>query len=193
MEWVFDNIWILLAIAGAIAQTLIKKKAPSADDGTAPSEETFEDPMLAERTRKIREDIQQKIEARRRADGQMQPVPQREVVTEQMPEWMRELPPVVQEAYVPPRSTRAEVERLETQRHAEVLEQQAALADQLRHAKATKAALPKRAAFETAISERDSAQSRARGVLLGELRNPAALRRAFILREVLGPPVAMKR
>lgn len=193
MEWVLDNIWILLAVAGAIAQTLMKKKAPGADDDSAPSEQTFGDPMLAERTRKIREDIQQKIEARRRADGPVQPAPPREVVTEQMPEWIRELPPVVQEAFAPPRQTHAEVERLETQRHAEILEQQAALADQLRHAKATKAALPKRAAFETAISERDSAQSRSRNVLLSEVRDPAALRRAFVLREVLGPPVALRQ
>jgi hypothetical protein len=35
-------------------------------------------------------------------------------------------------------------------------------------------------------------QAAARDRILGDLRDPEALRRAFVLREVLGPPVALR-
>lgn len=193
MDWVFDNIPLLLFIAAGIAQMLLKKKAPEDAPEAPPAEASFEDPQLAERTRKIREDIQRKIEDRRRADSRPQPAPapQAEASPEQPPEWIRELPPVVQEVFQTPRQTAAH--HAELQRQAELLERQATLAEQLRQAQAMKAAVQKRTTFETAISEKDGAKGRSQRALIGELRDPAALRRAFVLREVLGPPIALRR
>ncbi|MBI3884995.1 MAG: hypothetical protein HY302_04620 [Opitutae bacterium] len=190
MDWILDHIGWLLVAAGAIAQMLMKKKGQTADDDeAAPREETFEDPMLAERTRKIREDIQRKIEERRRGGALTRP----EAPPEIAPESVRELPPVVQEVFASPRQLRETADRHETERHAEMLEEQATLADQLRQAQAMKAGALKRAGFETKISDADETNDRSRGALVGELRDPAALRRAFVLREILGPPVALRR
>ena len=189
MDWILDHLWVVLAAAGAIAQMLMKKKAPEGVDDAPPREETFADPMLAERTRKIREDIQRKIEERRHGGALTRPEPPPEYA----PESVRELPPIVQEVFTTPRQIREEANRAETERHGEVLAQQAALAEQLRHAQAMRAATQKRPEFETKISDLDQTSDRSRGALVVELRDPAALRRAFVLREILGPPVALKR
>lgn len=190
MDWILDHLWVVLAVAGAIAQMLMKKKPQEGvDEETPPREETFENPMLAERTRKIREEIQRKIEERRRGGALTRPEPPPELA----PESVRELPPVVQEVFTSPRQLRETADRVETERHAEMLERQAALAEQLRQAQAMKAGAQKRAEFETRVSDADQTNDRSRGALVVELRDPAALRRAFVLREILGPPVALKR
>ena len=190
MDWILDHLWVLLAAAAAIAQMLAKKKRPEgAEDEASPREDTFADPLLAERTKKIREDIQRKIEERRRGGALTRPEPPPEMA----PESVRELPPVVQEVFTSPRQQRETADRVETERQAEMLEKQAALAEQLRQAQAMKAGAQKRAEFETRISDLDQTNDRSRGALVVELRDPAALRRAFVLREILGPPVALRQ
>ncbi len=66
--------------------------------------------------------------------------------------------------------------------------------EKLREAEQMKAAAEKRTEFEKATVDH-AAENRAatRSTVLGDLRTPDALRRAFILREVLGPPVALRR
>ncbi len=91
----------------------------------------------------------------------------------------------------PPRPVAAS--RIEAQRQAEILEQQAALAEQLREAQLLKAAAQKRLEFEAATTDHTAeVLGQNRSTILDDCRNPAALRRAFILREVLGPPVALR-
>jgi hypothetical protein len=65
--------------------------------------------------------------------------------------------------------------------------------EKLAEAKLMKEAAQKRQAFEAATADpAPAARSETRTAVLDELRTPAALRRAFILREVLGPPVALR-
>jgi hypothetical protein len=83
---------------------------------------------------------------------------------------------------------------LEAQRQAEILEEQATLAERLQEAEQMKIAAQKRARYEAATADHSNvARSLSRSTVLDDLRDPAALRRAFILREVLGPPVALRR
>lgn len=204
MNWLLDNIWVLLAIAGVVAKVLqsVRGQKPGAGDGPAepPKEYEFEDPDLAERTRKIREEIQRKIEERRGqhmrpavpqaepepprlAPGQSSPQATPPVLT--LPEVIRE---VIQPEAPPIYSTRAD-----EMRAAEEAERQAALEEQLREAEQMRAAAQRRAAFEAATADNTTiAREGARAGVLEDLRDPAALRRAFILREVLGPPVALR-
>lgn len=196
LDWATKHTFTLVIIAGVIAQ-LIKavRGQKDANDTEAPmqpsAEGTFEDPELAERTRRIREDIQRRIEERRRAAGQggysEQPA---------APEPARhEPPPLVREVAVEaaPEPMRAPTPRLEQQRQAEILEQQAALAEQMRELELMKAAAVRRTEFERSTADIQTEQKvAARGELLGELREAHALRRAFVLREVLGPPVALR-
>lgn len=202
LQWVLDNLFTVLIIAGVLAQLIQAVKGRKADDEDAgpavePPGEESEDAEQAERTRRIREDIRRRI-AERRAGGAppAEPAPEQELETEEVygePVY-REPPPLVREvAAAPPPPVVVAAPRFEAQRQAEILEQQAALAERLRQLEEMKAAAQRRAAFEAlTVSSVAAERAQARGALLDDLRDPAALRRAFVLREVLGPPVGLR-
>ncbi len=197
MKWLLENAWILIVIAGVAAQLM--KAARTGQKGgeetpAPPKEYEFDDPELAERTRKIREEIRRKIEQRRGQAYQPQPVPP--VVVEPSPEAtpppVMQLPRVVREVMIQRVPAPAPV-RAETSAQAEEMERQNALAERLREAEIMREGAAKRAAFEAATADKEPALLAAtRTTVLEDLREPAALRRAFILREVLGPPVALR-
>jgi len=191
MRWITDNLQLVLAIAGALAWWLTQRKQAAAEAEQPPphEEKSFEDPELAERTRRIREEIQRKIEQRARGYAHEQPKPVRPEVAE-LPPVIRELFQEPEPAPVMPRAA----SRQEAQRQAEILEEQAAMAEQLRQAKLMKVAAAKRKEFEAATADHRAAKrTETRSSVLGDLRTPESLRRAFILREVIGPPVALRR
>ncbi len=196
LQWMLDNAFAVVIVGGVLLQLLqaiMKKKegqdAPPAEEQRREYE--FDDPELAERTRRIREEIQRKIAQRQRGSagqgGDEIPLP----AGYESPE----PPPLVREvAEQRPVTTAATGTRFETQRQAEILEQQAAWAAKLQEAQRMKTSALKRAEFEAATKDRvQAARSVSRAGVLGDLRDPAALRRAFILREILGPPVALRK
>ncbi|MBI2497238.1 MAG: hypothetical protein HYV75_04725 [Opitutae bacterium] len=190
MRWFTENLEMILAVAGALAWWLTQRKQTAEDAAPrSPEEKSFEDPELAERTRRIREEIQRKIEQRARGYANEQPRP--------MPPEPAELPPILREIFVPPEPVDAAPPpptRLEAQRQAEILEQQAALAERLEEARLMKTAAQKRREFEAATADHAAeVRTVTRTTVLDDLRTPEALRRAFVLREVLGPPVALRR
>lgn len=189
MDWVFDHLQLVIAAAGAIAWWLNQRRKGATDGDEAPpsQETTFDDPELAERTRKIREEIQRKIAERAHGYPTEQPTLPLDVPDE---------PPLVREVIVTqaPPVPRRGLTALEAQRQAEILEEQATLAERLQEAEQMKLAAQKRARYEAATADHTTAaRSLSRSTVLDDLRDPAALRRAFILREVLGPPVALRR
>ena len=196
LQWILDNAWTLIIVGTVLAQlfqAIMRKKdgsqAPS--DEEQPREYEFEDPELAERTRKIREEIQRKIAQRQRGgvepDATETPAPA--AYEPEAP------PPLIREVVdTRPVATAFTGTRLDTQRQAEILEQQAAWAEKLQEAQRMKASALKRTEYETATADHSqTARSVSRVGVLDDLRGPAALRRAFILREVLGPPVALRK
>lgn len=195
MSWIQDHLQLLLMIGGAIAWWLNQRNQKPEEDEQAPPprDASFDDPDVAERARRIREEIQRKIEERTRG-GHVPPLPE----TRPEPVAYQEPPPLVHELPSRPPAVPeygARPSRQEVNRHAEILEQQAALAEQLRMADEMKRSMQKRVAFETATQAGDPAlvqQRRNVAALRADLRSPAALRRAFLLREVLGPPVALR-
>ena len=189
MDWVLKHLQLLIAVAGAVAWWLKQRRQAQAGEATAPpAEATFADPELAERTRRIREDIQRKIAERSRPrvpppPGAAKPAP---LVS---PAVLRE---AVRRQAEPATLSKAAAAQLEARRTAEILEQQAGLVEQLRQAAERKAATLRRSQFENQASGGEQAAALARGALGDDLRNPDALRRAFILREIIGPPVALR-
>jgi len=186
MDWVFDHLQLIIVIAGSVAWWLNQRKQAQAGDEAPPPETSFDDPELAERTRKIREEIQRRIAELARGYPTEQPTRPQDEPTE---------PPVVREVVVTQSTPgrRASTVHYEAQRQAEILEQQAALAEKLQEAALLKAAALKRKEFETATADQTAiVLTQTRSTVLGDLRDAAALRRAFILREVLGPPVALR-
>lgn len=183
MDWVFDHLQLIIVIAGSVAWWLNQRRQAQAGDEAPPPETPFDDPELAERTRKIREEIQRKIAGRARGYPTEQPTRPHDEPAE---------PPIVREVVMTPAPHRG-LPHMEVQRQAEILEQQAALAEKLQEAALLKAAALKRVEFEAATADQTAVVlTQTRSTVLGDLREPAALRRAFILREVLGPPVALR-
>ena len=188
MDWVSEHLQLIIAIAGAVAWWLNQRTKPEAGTEEPNPDKGFEDPELAERTRRIREEIQRKIEQRARGYPSAHEVAPPEPVV--IPPVMRE---VVRREPGAPTLSRAAQSHVDAQRTAEILEQQAALMEQLRQAQEMKSAALRRTQFETEVASKEEAAVAAVRNALGEdLRNAAALRRAFILREVLGPPVALR-
>ena len=194
IQWLIDNPVLVVIIGGVLAQMMkavFGKKGAEAEEAPPRKEFEFDDPELAERTRKIREEIQRKIAQRQRggADPDAAEAPAPAAYEAEVP------PPLIREVVEQrPVATAATGTRLDTQRQAEILEQQAAWAEQLQEAQRMKASALKRSEFETATADHSkAARTLSRVWVLDDLRDPAALRRAFILREVLGPPVALRK
>jgi hypothetical protein len=181
MDWILNHLQFVLAAAGALAYWLNERRKAGQEEAPPPHvSKTFEDPELAERTRKIREEIQRKIDQRARGYVQPQaPVARAEYESP---------PPIIREVAVARSS-----HRLDAQRQAEILEEQAAMMERLREVEVMKAAAQKRVEFETATSDPSpELRAQTRSTVVQDLRSSAALRRAFILKEVLGPPVALR-
>lgn len=204
VDWILNHIWVVVVLAGLVAKVLqaVRGNTPAAGKDAAPPEErVFADPELAERTRKIREEIRRKIAERRGQSGPPSvPDPARAKLRREdrspeatPPPTVLELPPMVRKMLspvpppVPPPLT------VESAGAAAELARQAALAEQLRRVVPLKTGEERRAAFANSIADKEQAALViGRGALLDDLHSPDALRRAFVLREVLGPPVALR-
>lgn len=209
MDWILDNLQIVVAIAGAIAYWLNARSKDKAGepadydgDGTPDNvpgggrlmrehEEAMEQ---AENTRRIQEEIRRKI-AERQGGGAhptppMMPAPPVIVAPPPIPAFRREDP---ERAL---RERLAEARRVDAEREAAaVLERQRGLAEQLAALQSRKDAT-QREVGDTWVTEPVFAESGSRVrddmSLVSELRTARSLRRAIILREVLGTPVGLR-
>ena len=200
MDWILDHLQIIIAIAGAIAYWLNARKKEKAgepadydgdgkpdalpQDGRSLREQTGP-AQHDDNTRKVQEEIRRLIAERNRGEGRPA------------------LPPVPAPSFPPPLSRRepelapyaAEIRREETEREsAAVLERQRGLADQFAALQARRAAAAREAkSVWTAAPEPAGASSAGGDVsLLRELRSARSLRKAIVLREVLGAPVGLR-
>jgi len=211
MNWVLEHLQILIGVAAAIAYFLNRSRADAGEAGRA-SGETEE--ARAERTRQLQDEIRRKIAERRAAAGEappLQPAAGAGRVRDRMPPLVRptQVPPIdpfggpmrrivrefeaaAEKQFEPER----EREREEAE-HKAVLARQEKLAEEMRALEAARVAEQRRAA-ELAARKREERETAGRGrvgspVSLSEqLRDPRELRRAFVLREVLGAPVALR-
>ncbi len=204
MDWILDHLQVIIAVAGAIAYWLNARKKEQAGepadydgDGTPDNTSPFgralrnEDGGDDENTRRIQEEIRRKIAERQGGES-----------PQTAPAELRPAPPPVpvhrREEDASPYAQES-VRRFEAERDAAaVLERQRTLADQLaalraRRSEAEQAAKAMRTSGAAAHSGLPSQRSETDDVgLLRELRNARSLRKAIVLREVLGAPVALR-
>ncbi|MDD2764593.1 MAG: hypothetical protein PHE83_11525 [Opitutaceae bacterium] len=181
MEWILDHVQVLFAIAIAVVAILQKLRRSRAEGTT--DEAPAVDPQEAERTRRIQEEIRRRIMERR---GLAPAAPAPPEAAEEAPEILP--PPMVEEGrpfVLEPPLPVMEVTAV-PDRAAELVRQQQML-QQLRE---SESARPKRPAVVTATD--GSPASAPENGLPADLRRPAGLRRAVILREILGPPVGLQ-
>jgi hypothetical protein len=205
MKWILDHFQLLVPIAAGLAywlnQLLVSARGESKDDAPRAGSPgaPFQEPEDDERTRRIQEEIRRKI-AERRGGGQ--PPPNRPAPAE----------PPMAPPVIAPRPTAQEMprglrERLEAKlaeararAEAAAQERQRQLQDQEMALKAERLAAERRAAeiAAQALAATKPAPSTEEGVSGGsarwsdDMRIPRNLRRAIVLREVLGPPVGLR-
>jgi hypothetical protein len=199
MEWVFDNlklvIFAIVIVVYAIKAMRGKADASGTHPTTSHTPEAGGDPAEAERTRQIQEEIRRRILARQRGEEPSTPPPL--VVVREAPpvhaprkdEWTDEPetpaspPPLPATAYAQPSEATA------------VLEQQRALEEKLRLVRLTRdaarAGIPALAQPNARFGSTDRATA-AQRALRHDLAHPTSLRRAILLREVLGEPVGLR-
>jgi hypothetical protein len=172
-------VFVLLVVFSIVRNVLRLTKKLGDTTSSSPRAPEVHDPALAERTRRVQEEIRRKIAERR---GTVAPPASaaRETTRE---------PPVVY-GEPPP-------EPVWTVSNAAVLERQQQLADQMRALELARVAEQRRAVnvaatLKTAAESETGMLAASRDGLLADLRDPASLRRAFVLREILGAPVGLR-
>lgn len=204
MDWILDNLQIVIAVAGVIAYWLNARKKDKAGEpadydgdgrpdnipgGGRHMREHEQAREQAENTRRIQEEIRRKIAERNAGAGES---PRRTAVPPPMP--------TVTPPPMPPARDRRHEQAMEARRAeaehetAMVMERQRALADQLSALQARKAeaARDAKAAWSTSSPAKTKREPRDDLGLAAELRNAHSLRRAMVLREILSTPVGMR-
>ncbi|MBK9990603.1 MAG: hypothetical protein IPP19_07715 [Verrucomicrobia bacterium] len=191
MEWIMGHLQLIIVVGGAIAYWLNQRRKAKEE---AEIEQSLSEPQPmmqmdddAERTRRIQEEIRRKI--LERVGGSTRPVQTPPPMPETPPPLQREQPQPVVDTYT--ESTREEEA---VAADMAMLERQQVLAEKLRELQAQRREHDRPAevfAEKTALAM--SASSTAvRGSVLADLRNPVSVRRAIVLREVLGTPVGLR-
>lgn len=201
MDWILDHLQIIIAIAGAIAYWLNARRKEKAgetadydgdgnpdtlpQDGRSLREQT-EPVQHDDNTKRVQDEIRRLIAERNRSEGRpVAPAPAEQPAPPPLRRREPELAPYA-----------AEIRREEAEREsAAVLERQRGLADQFAALQARRAEATRAAKAVWAAAPEPVAAATAGGGdvgLLRELRNARSLRKAIMLREVLGAPVGLR-
>jgi hypothetical protein len=181
MDWIVEHLQVLFFVAIAIVAILQKLKVVR--PGENPPGEPQAGPEDTERTRRIQEEIRRRI-MERRGLVPLAPPPQEvaEATQDSPPPIIEEVRPVVV-ARAPMVS--AEVEA--TTSASQEFERQQQLIGQFRELEASR-----RASTVTVPGSMAAEVAAPVYRMLPDLRSPRGLRRAIVLREVLGPPVGLR-
>jgi len=205
MDWIFDNLQLIVVIGSGIAWWLMQNKEQADDDPPSRSNRDLRgdplgDPDALERTRRIQEDIRRKIAERQRGQTGEAPPPM-----PRAPE--PELPPIIRHALgLPPEPPRTPppMPSAPVQSHdRSSLDRQERMQQEMRELEATRREAEAKVREVSARTARKLGQRRAQGAgsavapmshreILTSLRDPRGARSAMVLREVLGKPVGLR-
>jgi len=184
MDWFFDHLQIVIFIVVGIVyvlRTLGQQREADTDREPTSPVSTDDDSAGVERTRRIQEEIRRRILARQRGE----PVPGQGQMSKPASARPPSLP-TVQRPSAAPTISQIDESVLERQR-----ELQAKLAA-VRAAQAKSAHLVQGIAGSIPATARPAHTSFRAKALRRDLVSTEAVRRAIILREVLGPPLALQ-
>ncbi|HEX2852184.1 MAG TPA: hypothetical protein VHO24_03020 [Opitutaceae bacterium] len=212
MSWIFDHLgtvifWVMAFVIVRKVRAFLRRVESETQRRAGSRPAANYDPEEARRVREIQEEIRRKIAERR---GGAQPTTRAPFGTpaENPPVLVPTHTPVPDPFESPMKKVLAELERrmqppappvVPESRPSQTaqLERQEQLAEQMRVLEESRVLVQRRAAQARAAVTNESASERgmltaSRGSLLTELRDPRGLRRAFVLREILGAPVGLR-
>jgi hypothetical protein len=185
MDWLLNHPQVLVVVAIAVAALFQKLKQARSQEAAGGS--PAQDPEDAERTRRIQEEIRRRIRERRGLAPAVPPAPLSagdEPEFPAAPPMIEEVRPVVVE---PPPLPLADADSTaEYERQQAMLQQLRALKARHQTSAGTAPAAPVPAPPVGAVVAAPFSR------LTMDLHNPAGLRRAIVLREILGPPLGMR-
>ena len=195
MRWLFDNLEIAAAIVAAVVYWLNQRKAASGGTTDSPFDNEKGTGADPDATRRLQEEIRRKI-AERRAGGGPPPIPEaageaagRPVVVA-MPQPKSRMPNPF-EAIL--REAQGRFDKAELDRKRKLAAERERLEEAAREESRRRLEEVRRnRQAQTALAGRP-VQRAGRSALLENLRGSAALRRAVVEMEVLGPPIALRR
>lgn len=202
MDWILQHFQIVVAIVVIVFWVLKSiaggKKADEEHSGPMAAPPPVADPGEEDRTRQIQEEIRRRILARQRGETTPPPLPPPRPVIVQREEPELADPDYPGEGPNVPMPTAAAHRQSDTAQAA-ILEQQRLLAEQLHALRAARAAgtsvppvpavkLPAHAAAAIAGHQLDC-----RRELRRDLHHSSSVRRAILLKEILGEPLALQR
>jgi len=207
LEWILERLGLVIFVVIFLSQVV--RGVWRARKAKEEHEQGYDETAEGRRVREIQERIRRQVAERRGLAGDEPPPLARETgeppmarpETTQLPEVFggplgRMLEELQKRAQPQPERMPPPVLYPEVRNNAE-MERQERLAEELRGLEEQRVLVQRRAAHVAAekTAETNSSagvRTAARDRTLGDLRDPQALRRAFVLREVLGPPVGLR-
>jgi hypothetical protein len=191
MDWILNHLFIVVFVAIGVANMLAKAKRAGTQQ---PARRTI-DPGTTERTRRVQEEIRRKIAERTgrlpMTPPTVSPSPSAEPPARNIfQELARQMAEAKRIAELQQRGQAAAEAQAQQRMEDEQKSRQLAEAQHLAEAQRTLQGQPETVA--TAVADRGTTTTSARDRLLADLREPDSLRRAFVLREILGEPVGLR-
>lgn len=206
IKWIFEHFGIVIVVVVFLSQVV--RAMLQARKANEQRDQSGGDVDAQRRVREVQEQIRRQIAARRGENAQPVPSPEPparppipRAETTQMPEpfggplgrMLEEL----QRRAQPPLPPQSPPPVIAHRSHAAELERQQRIADELKAVQDAETLVKRRAAHvaaerEAAAQAEPALRSAAHDRLLTELRDPQSLRRAILLREVLGAPVGLR-
>ena len=206
MKWIIDNIQVIIAVAGAIAFWLNSQReaaAKAAEEQAAAQRRAQQPAALSAadtdaeseiRNEQVREKVRRMI-AERRGDAVPPELSAPTTLPEPEEERSFRSPPLAEPPELempPPLQAPGPSQQAATKTREASLVRQEQLALELQSLNEQRVFAERRAAVvaegEAVVARRDLVSNELRH----DLRDPRSLRRAMVLREVLGPPVALR-
>ncbi|HXB01408.1 MAG TPA: hypothetical protein VNV15_01155 [Opitutaceae bacterium] len=195
MDWILNHLFIVVFVAIGVANMLAKAKKAGAQQRPPQPARSSVDPDTAERTRRVQEEIRRKI-AERSGRLPASPPPMNSSPSAGPParnifqELARQMAEAKRTAEMQQRAQAAAEARAQQRMEDEQKSRELAEAGQLAEAQRALQGQPETMA--TAVAYSGTPATSARDRLLADLRAPDSLRRAWVLREILGEPVGLR-
>ena len=198
MDWILNHLFIVVFVAIGVANMLAKAKKAGAQQRPSQPAPGSLDRDTTERTRRVQEEIRRKIAERSgRLPASPPPMDSSPSAGPPPQNIFQELARQMAEAKrIAELQQRAQAAEAQSQQRMEDEQKSRELAETRHLAEAQRTLQRQPQAVATAVADGATDQKTtgvsARDKLLADLREPDSLRRAWLLREILGEPVGLR-